>query len=128
MLWLASLIYPGFVALRDDKPVPVFGLQLLLGGWMGPFAGQVAWYANPLFWYAHYKHFIWAPKSPRVLATIAMILALTAPLTKTTWFHEGYSSPIVSIGLGQVLWLTSILVLNVLVFIAPRQLKSTRKV
>lgn len=51
ILYLVGLVSP--CALWDDFPVDrrLFGYEILAKGWAGPLAGDLLWYANPIFFY-----------------------------------------------------------------------------
>lgn len=82
------------------------GGELLVMGWVGPFFGAFAWYANPFYWYALKKAFR-RDTQPVGSPMVATIFALTVLLTGVPVNEAHGPRPIDGYGIGYVLWLLS---------------------
>jgi hypothetical protein len=103
-LYVASLIFPAcYVGESRDAQS---SLELLMVGPFGLIVGVFAWYANPLFWFALYKH---KDTVSMVAAFFALLLALSFLSYKRVMYIDmDFQKEITSLGWGYFLWLLSI--------------------
>lgn len=106
LLWLVSLLLPGIIMPTDHASL--YGYEVLLEGWLSPIAGNIAWFANPLFLIAVLKILNGQPAP--VLALAAAILGCDS-----FRFSELPSSvqvtPIYGLGWGAIVWLAALLLM-----------------
>lgn len=107
-LYVLSLALPGFYLGETRRPV--WGVYLLMNGWLGILAGYLAWYANPFYWWTLAKALFFA-KHHYYAALFALVLALSflrqdrvmqsmAPTYEDiTGYGWGYALWILSIGI-----------------------------
>lgn len=110
-LFLLSLgmpaFYMGYVRSFLENP----GIYLLAFGWLGLFAGQVAWFANPLFLGSFRKI---PEKSSANLALWALALALTFLVyPRSVRSTAQMAEAIHAFGLGYALWVSAIAVMAI---------------
>lgn len=90
---------------------PIYGISILLTGWLGPLFGVVAWYANPLFLIALIL-FLCRRDRPSCYFAVAALAIGSTSLLMTEWHHMGGhgggSRPIHAWGPGMWLWLGSL--------------------
>lgn len=111
VLWVFSLILPGLVVPSHVSDLEnIYGINLLLLGWIGPLAGIFSWYANPFFLYVCRKLLSKSSGTPTTAAALSVLLA------STMFFYEriplgGGGSPvsIYGYGWGAFLWYSAIL-------------------
>lgn len=112
LLFVISLALDGFYLETKDPRAWSPCIWLLLFGWMGLFAGMVAWLANPVLFFA------WICMAVRPLrwgalaaALLALLLALTFLLHTSIITDEGGGrANITGYGLGYWFWLASMIV------------------
>jgi hypothetical protein len=105
------LMFPAFYTGSDS---PQFSLDLFLFGWLGPFSGHFAWYANPFYFLAlksikSDESFISA-----IWVFIAICIGLLFLAARTICLNEGgISQEITGLGVGYFLWITSFIMLGI---------------
>lgn len=114
--WIVSLGCVGLVT--EGKAIS--GFYVLVWGWIGPLGGQLAWYANPVFYLAVYWMAIYHPNRARVAALIALGLA-ALPLVTTALNEKFPFAPISHFGSGYRLWLGAIALFAATAMLLPRR-------
>ena len=117
LAWVASLFFSALLT-RDQ---PVYGLQLLMIGPLGFLAGQLAWYANPAYYFALYWMLVFEPKHARVASSVSLGLAALTFFTDRIWLHEGFATPVTGYGIGFLLWLSAISLACITTWALPRR-------
>jgi hypothetical protein len=105
IIWFCSLALPAHLFTSNHPPL--FGYQMLLGGWMAPLVLNFAWYANLFFWYAILR--LNFGKAPVISSILALLLSFD-----TFFFVVGIvplSQPIRGYGWGTIFWFLSIFLL-----------------
>ncbi len=122
ILWMASLALPGLVFY--DRPL--FGIEILILGWLGPLFLNFAWYANLFFLYACLK-LIGTRKNTSISIIIATLLA-----TDAFWFRKlvldegGGASDLYGYGFGILAWLVAIFLILIAAGIRAKELQGQR--
>lgn len=114
--WVMSLWRVGLVS----EGRAISGFYVLLWGWIGPLGGQLAWYANPLYFLAVYWMAIYKPNHARVVALVALGVA-SLPLATTTLNASFPFAPIQYFGPGYPLWLGSMALFFATALLLPRR-------
>jgi hypothetical protein len=104
-LWLMSLLFTAYALGNGSNRAPGWGV--LLGGWLGPLSGTVAWFANPAFLWAFRGVCIREPSAKA--AVLAVVLALDTLRIDSLLINEaGHRSSLYGFGWGAVLWALSL--------------------
>ena len=103
-LFVYSLYLPALVFDAEDS---LSGLDVLSWGWWGTLTFDFAWYANPIYIVALVFFLKDKFKESSRLALVAIGLGMLSFFATQWWFHEGYGTPIESLGLAFYVWLTS---------------------
>lgn len=99
ILYLISLALPAAVIpdVELGRPLTAYGFELLLSGWTGFIGLQLAWLANPFYFFALYNHGL---KRGDFLCYAAIFFALMSP-----WII------VIKTLIGFYVWLASFIVL-----------------
>ena len=108
-LFVYSLYLP---ALLFDANDSLSGLDVLSWGWWGTLTFDFAWYANPIYFVALVFFLKDKFRKSSLLALVAIGLGLLSFFATEWWFHEGYGTPIESLGLAFYIWLASFTALS----------------
>lgn len=120
--FLASLASPVFLMDNYPDDTYLFGIEILVMGWIGPIHGEFRWYANLIFLYVTYKLFTGAPIIGKWLLFLAMFLSAATMLfpyhrntygqVRHIYAHFGIRSfnNIVSFEVGVYFWAASMLI------------------
>lgn len=122
-LYLVSLFSPAIVVEWDVSPVK-FGLELFATGWIGPLAGIVAWYANPLALFAWAKALAKNYKTSAISSIGAFVLGLQTLFIGQFPLGD-VSAQVAYLGVGFYLWEGSFLLI---VLYSLTQLRAKRTV
>ncbi len=118
--WVTSLTFAAVVT----KDRIAYGLNMLANGAMGPFVLNFAWYANPLYFLAICLTVAGRPQAAWWLALLATALSASTYAYDEIWFHEGFSTPVLTYGIGAYIWTLSMAFLLVAIYpmaAVPRQ-------
>lgn len=104
-VYLYSLFLP---ALLFERSAPLSGYKVLMLGWLGLLQADLAWYANPLLFFAFRSFLKGYPGRAAALGFVALALGATAPLARLWWFSEAVGTKILALGEGYGFWMASI--------------------
>jgi hypothetical protein len=105
ILWLVSLGCTGLVFYQET----ISGIEILLMGWLGPLALNLAWYANPFFLFACFK-LSTGGQAATWASVIAILLAADTFRFRELLLNEGgTTTDLYGYGIGSLLWLVVIL-------------------
>ncbi len=106
MLWVASLGFSAIVLVGNSDSIS--GLHVLLTGWLGPFALNFAWYANPFFFLVIYR-LTTAEDAHESIAWASLLLAADSfALAGLPAASIESNSEVYGFGLGALLWFCAI--------------------
>ncbi|MDR7240534.1 hypothetical protein [Neobacillus drentensis] len=115
-LYCISLMLPALTTATGDK---FGGLNILLIGWLGIFAGMMSaasWYANPFFIYISVQTF--KGKRTGISHLFMLSLAIIAFFPMVMMLNEaGDTAVVTEHNLGFYFWVSAIVLLSTLVFI-----------
>lgn len=107
VLYAGSIFLPALIL----KGSVVRGTTVLAFGWWGLLALNVAWVANPLYGCALIHAIATSYQRARWRCALALLLSGQSWFAQKWWYHEGWGTPIESLGSGYYLWTLSMLVL-----------------
>ena len=114
IIWLCSLPLTGIKLYFHiyAKEAWIYGYNILATGWLSPFVGNFAWFANLFFLYGVVK--LRAGKPAITSSIIAAILSLdTFRFDQLLMNAGGSTAPVYGYGWGAVLWFLSLYLLMV---------------
>lgn len=118
LLWCSSIFLPALATYNKS----IYGYEILVTGWLGPFKGEFSWYANIFFLFATIQ--LLKNKSiPLHSSYFAVILSANMFLFSDFLYEAGSTRPIYGYGIGSILWVISIL----LIFFAANLKVATQK-
>lgn len=108
VLWCVSLALPGLALYSDNKVL--FGLEILLTGWLSPLMLNFAWFANVFYVFGVIK--LLSGGVPWASIVWAALLSLDTIRFAHYLLNEGgATTPVYGYGWGAVLWFVAIFML-----------------
>jgi len=111
-------------ALEFANHEPVSGLVALLWGWWGLLTCDFPWLANPLYFAALFFALIGMRATGQVLSGLAFATGLLSLRVREWWFNEASATQIEKLGPAFYFWITSFLVLFLMLFVRRKVAKS----
>lgn len=120
LLYLISLFLPAFL-LPWGRTMK--GIVVLAYGWWGPFMGQFAWFANPLYVFSNIFLFSGKYSKAFVCGAIALLLALQSFTVKEIYENEGSSTKVLGLKVAFYVWLSALFIVTLVSFFYWRRIK-----
>lgn len=116
-LFLSSLFLPAFILKTQLLP----GWDVLVFGWYGLLAANVAWFANPAYAYALSQMLRMRYTRAGWVALGGAIISLQSWTAHSWWFNEGSGTPIEALGSAYYVWTLSLVIPVFAAYLAHRR-------